>query len=71
MDEIITKLNNNLTDLLKQCSPGNQNAKKSDLSILIEGNNKKIAELFAPITPESDIDPNLLPIIKLVLTLYG
>ena len=68
MDEIITKLNNNLTDLFKQCSPGNQNARKSDLSILIEGNNKKIAELFAPITPESDIDPKLLPILKLVLS---
>ena len=36
--------------------------------MLIEGNKKKIAELFAPITPASDIDPNLLPIIKLVLS---
>ena len=67
MATIAEKLNNNLTELLKQCSTGNQNAKKTDLSMLIECNNKKIAELFAPITPASDIDPSLLPIIKHVL----
>ena len=71
MSTVISKLNNNLADLMKQFSDSKQNLKKTDVSMLIEENNKKIAELFIPTAPaselEQNIDPNLLAIIKLIL----
>ena len=71
MSTVISKLNNNLADLMKQFSDSKTNLKKTDVSMLIEENNKKIAELFIPTAPaselEQNIDPNLLAIIKLIL----
>ena len=72
---VITTLNNNLAELITKCTKGSIN--KTDLTSVIEGNNKKLAELFVPIREihgetelaqiESTVDPTTMSIIKYLL----
>ena len=72
---IITSLNSNLTELISKCNKGNIN--KNDLTSVIEGNNRKLAELFEPVREISSeteleqvkqtIDPTILSVISYLL----
>ena len=72
---VITSLNTNLAELITKCTKGSIN--KTDLTSVIEGNNKKLAELFVPIREihgetelaqiESTVDPTTMSIIKYLL----
>ena len=72
---VITSLNTNLAELITKCTKTSIN--KTDLTSVIEGNNKKLAELFVPIREihgetelaqiESTVDPTTMSIIKYLL----
>ena len=72
---IISSLNSNLAELLSKCTKVNIN--KTDLTSVIEGNNRKLAELFVTVREISNeteleqvqktIDPTLLSVIRYLL----